>query len=129
KPHRPSGRQARRARAGAVDCNESPFLTHQLSQGALAPPSFVLRVNGGGANVASGGACLADHVASRAPFPDSKIALRDSIDSQPPAVLFARKNFFTDSFLGLRGPRPKDFPRVAALQHGNTPPREPSGQQ
>ena len=37
---------------------------------------------------------------------DSNIAPLDSIDSQVPYTRFARKNFFADSFLGLREPRP-----------------------
>jgi hypothetical protein len=55
------------------------------------------------------------------PQTGSIVARLDSNDSQALHTLFARKNFFADSFLDLRNARAKDFPRVAALQQCNTP--------
>jgi hypothetical protein len=51
----------------------------------------------------------------------SKIAPLDSIDSKPCPGGFARKNFFTDSFWGLRAAQAKDCPRVAVSDGRNTP--------
>ena len=44
-----------------------------------------------------------------------KIARRDSNDSQPGTMIFARKIFFPDSFSGLRVRQVQLDPRVAAL--------------
>jgi hypothetical protein len=51
----------------------------------------------------------------------SFVAPSDSNDSNPLFSPFARKNFFADSFLGLRIAKVQEFPRVAVFCWRNTP--------